>query len=87
MKEDNGNYLSLNNDNLETHAETFNLKTESEDEDNPNTPENYNHEFVNDSIFNNDSELEELMNNLANDTAMELSKILNIPDLLDVISQ
>ena len=72
MKEDNGNYLSLNNDDSDddsykTPPETINTDTESEDDDNPNAPENSNDEFEKDSTFNNNSELEELMNNPAND--------------------
>ena len=83
MKEDNGNYLSWNNDNwdddsYETPPETINSESESEDDDNPNAPENSNNEFEN------DSEHEEMLNNPANDTAMELCKMLNFPDLLDV---
>ena len=35
-------------------------------------------------MFNNDSELNELMNNPANDPAMELNIMLNFPELLDV---
>ena len=80
MKEDNGNYLSLNNDDSDNDS----YKTESEDDDNPNAPENSNDEFENDSIFNNDSELEELMNNLANGSAMELHKMVNFPHLLNL---
>ena len=48
-----------------------------EDDDKPNAPENSNNEFEN------DSELEDFMNNQANDTAMELNKLLNFPNLLD----
>ena len=58
MKENNGNYLSLKNydseeDSYVTPPETINTETESEDYDNPNTPENSNDKFKNDSIFNN----------------------------------
>ena len=83
MKEDNDNYRSWNKDDLDNYSyktppETINTDSESEDDDNPNAPENSNDEFEN------DSELEEFMNNPANDTAMELNKLLNFPDLLDI---
>ena len=63
MKEDNGNYLSWSNDDsgnvsYKKHSESINTITESEGDDNPNPPKNYNDKFENDSLFNNDSELE-----------------------------
>lgn len=58
--------------------------TESEDKDNPNAAQNSNDKFDKDSLFNNDSDIEEMMNNPSNDSAMELHSMLNFPDLLDV---
>ena len=74
---DNGNYLSWNNDDsdddlYDTLPETINTDSEPEYDDNPNAPENSGDEFEN------DSELEELMNNPSNETAMELKKIAEL---------
>ena len=83
MKGDNGNYLSWNNDDSDddsykTPPETVNTDSETDYDDNPNAQE------ISEDKIENDAELEEFMNNPANDTAMELSKMLNFPDLLDV---
>ena len=83
MKGDNGNCLSWNNndsddDSYETPLETVNTDSETEYDDNPNAQE------ISEDKIENDAELEEFMNNPANDTAMELSKMLNFPDLLDI---
>ena len=60
------------------HGTTVNKDSETEYDDNLNTQE------ISEDEIENDAELEEFMNNPANDTAMELSKMLNFPDLLDV---
>ena len=61
MKGDNGNYLSWNNDDSDDDSyETINTDSELEYDDNPNAPEN------SDDEFENDSELEEFMNNPGN---------------------
>ena len=83
MKGDNGNYLLWNNNDLdddsyETPPETINTDSEPEHDDKTNAPEN------SDDEFENDSKLEELMNSPENDTAMELNKLLNFPDLLHI---
>ena len=40
--------------------------------------------FRKDSIFDNESEIEEIMNNPSNDTTVELGNLLNLPDILDI---
>ena len=56
----------------------INSDSEPEYDDNPNPPENT------DDEFENDTELKDFMNNPEKNTAMELNKLLNFPDLLDV---
>ena len=41
-------------------------------------------EFEKDSLFDNESEIEELMNNPSNDTAVEFGNLLNLPQILDI---
>ena len=83
MMGDNGNFLSGNNDDSDNYlyeipSETINTDSEPDYDNDPNAPENF------EDNFENDSEVEELLNNPENDTAMEINKLLNFPDLLDL---
>ena len=50
----------------------------------PNAAKNTDDEFKNDSIFDNISEIKEILNNPSNDISMDLANFLNFPDLLDI---
>ena len=83
MMGDNCNFLSGNKDDLDddshnTPPETINTDSEPDYEDDPNPREN------SEDDFENDSEVEELHNNPENDTAMDLHKLLNFPDIIDI---
>ena len=57
---------------------------EDNDPINPNTAEVTDNEFENYSIFDNNSEIEEMLNNPSNGTTIDLANFLNFPDLLDI---
>ena len=79
---DNSNFISGTNDNLDDDSYNTPPKiikySEPEYDDNPNVPENP------DNNLENDSEVEELLNNPENDTTIDLHKLLNFPDILDL---
>ena len=61
-----------------TPPETVDTESKTEHNDNPNTPE------ISEDELENDLEVEELLNNPENDTAMDLHKFCNYPDILDL---
>ena len=74
----------------DSEEESYNTPPESnqEEEDvdpiNANTAEITDDKFKKDSIFDNESEIKELINKPSNDTFVELGKFHNFPDILDV---
>ena len=78
-----GNFLSsthshLDEDLYKTPPETLDTESETEYDDNPNAPE------ISEDDLENESEVEELLNNPENDTARDLHKFLNFLDILDL---
>ena len=78
-----GNFLSgtqkdLDKDSYKTPPETLDTESEPEYDDNPNAPE------ISEDNLENDSEVEELLNNPENDTALDLHSLLNLPDILNI---
>ena len=49
-----------------------------------NTAELTDDDFERDSLFDNESEIEEIMNDPSNDTTVELGNLLNLSDILDI---
>ena len=82
---DNGNFISGTNDDSEDDSYNTPPKivkdSDPEYDDNPNAPEN------SEDDFKNNSEVEELLDNPENDTAIDLHKLLNFPDILDIKRQ
>ena len=83
MMGDNGNFLSGTHDDLDEDSyknplETLDTESEPEYDGNPNTPE------ISEADLENDSEVEELLNNPENDTASDLHRLQNFPDILDL---
>ena len=80
---DSGNFLSWkyndsDKDLYETPPETLDTESEPEYDDNPNAPE------ISEDDLENDSEVEELLNKPENDTALDLHRLLNFPDILNL---
>ena len=63
---------------FKTPPETVDKESETEHDDNLNPPE------ISEDELGNDSEVEKLLNNPENDTAMDLHKFYNYPDILDL---
>ena len=73
-----GDNNDSDNKSYKTPPETVDTESETEQDDNPNVPENSEDELED------DLEIEELLNNPENDTVMDLHKFLNYPDISDL---
>merc|ERR1712237_76471 len=72
-----GTHSDSDEDDYDTPPETLDSDNDLEEEnDDPNVPEN------SDDEISEDKDIEDLQNRLENDTAIEVGKFLNFPDLL-----
>ena len=88
----------IDSEDTDSEEESYNTPPESNQEDkntdtpavedvdpiDANTAELTDDDLKKDSLFDNESEIEEIMNNPSNDTTVELGNLLNLPDILDI---
>ena len=84
-KEKSNSYNTPPEDNTEEQTDKI-LADNEEDVDpiNPNTAEVTDDKIENYSMFDNESDIEEMTHNQSIDTSIDLAKFLNYPDILDV---
>ena len=82
---DNKSYTTLPESNQEDEIVTVDETNDDEtDPIDPNTAEITDDESEKEISEDNNSELEELLNNPSNDTTIDLGNLLNLPDILDI---
>ena len=60
------------------------LDSEDKSNNDPNAAEQTNDEYNKENNWDSKSELEEIQNNLENNSALDLHSLMNFPDLLDI---